>query len=114
MVTGNIKKVKIKMMPDREKGSGQVVMQGNLTLDSVDEVLHAFREAAQKYAKIVVRAERVMGIDLGFLQLLFALERAVKEKEGELTVRLDLEKDLEVLLRNTGFGRWLTQKSAKE
>ena len=112
MVTGNIKKVKIKMMPDREKGSGQVVMQGNLTLDSVDEVLHAFREAAQKYTKIVVRAERVMGIDLGFLQLLFALERAVKE--GELTVRLDLEKDLEVLLRNTGFGRWLTQKSAKE
>lgn len=114
MVTNSAKAVKIKMSAGREKGSGQLVLQGNLTLDSVDEVLRAFREAVQKYEGVSIRVERVSGVDLGFLQLLYALETAVKNKGGELSVRMDLEKDLELLLRNTGFGRWLTVQPAKE
>lgn len=114
MATSNAKAAKIKMSAGRTKGSGQVVLQGNLTLDSVDEVLRAFREAVQKYDSLDVRVERVSGIDLGFLQLLHALQRTYGEHGGELSVRMNLEKDLEMLLRNTGFGRWLAPQAAKE
>lgn len=114
MVTDNAKAAKIKLSAGRAKGTGQVVLQGNLTLDSVDEVLRAFREALQKYDTLEVRVERVSGIDLGFLQLLHALERAYREHGGELTVEMNLEKDLEMLLRNTGFVSWLAPQPAKE
>lgn len=114
MATGNVKAAKIKMSAGRTKGSGQVVLQGNLTLDSVDDVLRAFREAVQKYDSLDVRVERVSGVDLGFLQLLHALQSKYLERDGEFTVRMNLEKDLEVLLRNTGFGRWLAPQAAKE
>lgn len=114
MVAGNVKAAKIKMSAGRTKGAGQLVLQGNLTLDSVDEVQRAFREALQKYDTLDIRVERATGVDLGFLQLLYALERTLRERGGELSVRMELEKDLEMLLRNTGFGGRLSSRAAKD
>lgn len=106
--------VKMKVSSGRDKGRGQVVLQGNLTLDCVEEVVRGLREAAQKYTSVELRAERVTGLDLGFLQLLYSLDFAMRERGGELVVRLDLEKDLEMLLRNTGFASWVDPRPKQD
>lgn len=112
-MAGNIKSVKTKMTGGRRKDWGILRLQGNLTLDCADQILRFFREGAQKYKHLQVEAESVVGLDLGFLQLLQALSEAQKVRDCELSVKLKLESDLELLLRNTGFAGWLDQRPAK-
>lgn len=89
------------------------MLQGNLSLDCVEEIAHFFREAVERYTHLELRADEVASLDLGFLQLLHAL-RVEQERRGyELSVHLNLEPDLEQLLRNTGFSQWLDEPKAK-
>lgn len=113
-MAGNIKSVKTKMSNGRRKDWGVLRLQGNLTLDCADSILRFFREGVEKYKHLQVEASSVVGLDLGFLQLLQALGEAQKVRDGELSVRLKLESDLELLLRNTGFACWIDQRPDKE
>lgn len=109
-----MKTVKLKMASGKRKGSGVLTLQGNLTLDCVEEILHFFRDAVSRYNHLEVRAADVSSLDLGFLQLLYSLEMEQSKRDFELAVVLRLESDLEQLLRNTGFAHWLAEPKAKE
>lgn len=102
-----MKTAQLKMSDGKESGEGILSLQGNLTLDNVDQVVRFFREALEKYSKISVELSDVVSLDLGFLQLLWSLEEAVSEKGEMLRVQMSLDSELEQLLRNTGFTRWL-------
>ncbi len=109
MQTGQ-KSIKLKVGNEGRKDWGLLRLEGNLTLDTVDEVAKAFREALGKYKHIRLVAQKTSGVDLGFLQLLHALTVAQKLRRGELEVSLSLTPELEQLFTNTGFGEWLEGK----
>lgn len=102
-----MKTVKLKMSDGKTKGSGLLSLQGNLSLDNVEQLVHVFREAVQKYKRLSVELKEVSALDLGFLQLLWSLENEMHKKGEELEVKMTLPSELEQLLRNTGFSRWL-------
>ena len=102
-----MKTAKLNMSDGKEKGEGILSLEGNLTLDNVDQIVRFFREAVDKYPKLSVELSDVISLDLGFLQLLWSLEVAVQQKGDSLGVHMDLNQELEQLLRNTGFTRWL-------
>lgn len=102
-----MKAAKLKMSDGKTKGSGVLLLQGNLSLDNVEQVAHFFREAVEKYKRLSVELKEVSEIDLGFLQLLWSLENEMHEKGESLEVKMMLPHELEQLLRNTGFSRWL-------
>ncbi len=109
MQTGQ-KSLKVKAGNEGRKDWGLLRLEGNLTLDTVDEVVKVFREAQGKYKHLRVVAQKTSGVDLGFLQLLHALTVAQKVRRGELEVELTLTPELEQLFTNTGFGDWLEGK----
>jgi len=102
-----MKTAKLKMSDGKTKESGHLSLQGNLSLDNVEQVVHFFREAVQKYKYLSVELKEVSALDLGFLQLLWTLESAMNEKGEGLEVKMQLPSEIEQLLRNTGFSRWL-------
>lgn len=107
------KTVRVSLSGGRRKNWGLLRLQGNLTLDTVADVQRAFREGLQKYKSLQVEVDKVTGMDLGFLQLLHALQVALTAQEGELQVQLRLEEELDTLLRNTGFACWLEEAPTK-
>lgn len=102
-----MKKVNLAMEKGKRKDSGILVLEGNLTLDCVDEILHFFLEAAEKYRDLDIRVKSAEALDLGFLQLLHSLEARQKEKGAEFHIDMALEKETRQLLLATGFSRWL-------
>jgi len=44
-----MKTAKLKMSDGKTKGSGVLSLQGNLSLDNIEQVVHFFREAVGKY-----------------------------------------------------------------
>ena len=102
-----MKTAKLKMSDGKTKGCGVLSLQGNLSLDNIEQVVHFFREAVGKYKRLSVELKEVNAIDLGFLQLLWSLENDMHEKWEGLEVKMVLPGELEQLLRNTGFSRWL-------
>lgn len=102
-----MKTVDVKMSAGTRKGSGVLALSGNLSLDCSEEIARSFREAAEQYTDIEVAASSVASIDLGFLQLLHALEAEQARKGNEFVVHLELEEDQTQLLRDTGFSRWV-------
>ncbi len=102
-----MKEVNLTMEKGKRKGSGILVLEGNLSLDCVDEILHFFTEAAGKYKDLDVRVKSAEALDLGFLQLLHSLEGKQREKGAEFHIDMALEKETRLLLQATGFSRWL-------
>ena len=102
-----MKTAKLKVSAGKSKDSGVLTLQGSLTLDNVDQVVRFFRESVAKYRKLTVELSEVIALDLGFLQLLWCLEHALQERGEKLVVKMSLPEEIEQLLRNTGFSRWL-------
>ncbi len=102
-----MKTAKLDMSDGKKKGSGALLLQGNLSLDNIEQIVRFFREAADKYKRLSVELKEVSTIDLGFLQLLWSLENAMQERGEALEVKITLPDELEQLMRNTGFSRWL-------
>lgn len=104
-----MKTVELKGSAGKTKGSGVLSLQGNLTLDHVEQVLKFVREAVGKYTDLRVEVREVVGIDLGFLQVLHALHAHQRERGCDLQVQLTVEPEVAALLRNTGFAHWIAQ-----
>lgn len=102
-----MKTAKLDMSDGKKKGNGALLLQGNLSLDNIEQIVRFFREAADKYKRLSVELKEVSAIDLGFLQLLWSLENAMQERGEALEVKITLPDELEQLMRNTGFSRWL-------
>ena len=104
-----MKTVKLKASGGKAKGDGILQVQGSLTLDCVEQLLKFFREGVAKYQNIRVEATGVTGIDLGFLQLLHALDECQHARGKTLDVSLALEPEMAQLLHHAGFAHWTGQ-----
>ena len=102
-----MKTAKLDMTDGKSKNAGLLSLQGNLSLDNVEQLLRFFREAVEKYKRLSVELKEVAALDLGFLQLLWCLENEMHERGEGIELKMSLPEELEQLLRNTGFSRWL-------
>ena len=102
-----MKAAKLKMSNSKTKGCGHLLLQGNLTLDNIDEIARFFRDAVAKYNKLAIELTEITALDLGFLQLLWCLECEAHERGEDLDLKMQLPTEIQQLLRNTGFTRWL-------
>ena len=88
---------------DKKKKEAQILLKGNLTIDNIENIKSSILSAIITYKKIILKLNNVENIDISVLQLLYSLYNSQNELNTEISIELNLNNDLALLINNAGF-----------
>lgn len=108
-----VQKVNLQVQEEKgaKKGQWNITLKGELTIDYTDQLQVFFKGILDKHHDFSIRLIEVKSLDLSFLQCLWAFIREVNQQKKSLTVDMELDEDLRLLLQNSGFERLLHYKN---
>ncbi|MFO8021173.1 MAG: STAS domain-containing protein [Perlabentimonas sp.] len=104
-------KITLKAQPVKGKAKGKkevvLIIQGELTLDSCQQMKDFLVENLKKYNHFVVKINSVESIDLGAVQILqrFMWDVQAESKTSEFDIKIP--EDFRILLENSGLTAFL-------
>ncbi|MCD4774042.1 MAG: STAS domain-containing protein [Bacteroidales bacterium] len=88
---------------DKKKKKAQILLEGNLTIENVEDISLRILPAINKNKKIILKIDNVENIDISVLQFLYSLYNFQSELNTEISIELKLNTDLTLLMKNAGF-----------
>jgi anti-anti-sigma regulatory factor len=100
-----MKKVNIHTSPTRIDGAttGEVLMEGDLTLRNVSAIQSRLLEALQNHQALKISVQNVTAIDLSCIQLLYSAIKTSGEMKKLVDMDIHLPAEFESLLTKAGF-----------
>lgn len=107
-------KFTFKVQPPKGKGSdqapAQLILQGDLTIDTATDVKKQLLENLKKYKVFRVKVSNVDSLDLTFIQLLQRFIWDAQQQNKQVEVAFNLPDDIKLLLEHAGFEPFLNQE----
>lgn len=96
-------KLKSEHVPGTTANQENLVIQGRLTIENIQDIKTKLQEAVANFQNIQIYVEQVEAIDLTFLQLLYSLKRSFSETSKNISFNLMLSDENKTLLRQSGL-----------
>ncbi len=88
-----------------------IVMEGELTLERVENIENTLFNAIRDYDGIQLQLKNVQKLDLRVIQLLYAFRRASETENKEFEIEMHLPEEIQESLNKSGLNEKFNQSS---
>lgn len=81
----------------------QVVLKGHLTSNKIDSVMKKLMNALQKTDVLLIHIHEVDMLDLPFLQMIYAFQRAAITEGKQVKINMDLPESMQKIVNLPGL-----------
>lgn len=87
---------------ENDSDSTIVLLKGDLTIDTVDDIKADIISLVKKYDKIIVKCEELGNIDLAGIQVLYSLKKTINKANKKVEFNVKLPEDIETIVNHSG------------
>lgn len=102
------KNVKIEKTGNKKNETVKMIISGDFTIDNADEIKHDLLKNIAGTKSINLVIDEISNIDLTALQLIYALEKSLLNKDIAFSLKVNLPEELLKLVQHAGFEKFTT------
>ena len=91
----------------KNKGVSEVEFNGQLNINNIEKIAKDLKTNLNFGNSLNIVIKKVENIDLAFIQLIYSLKIKGKKEQNEVSISIDIPKDLKNLIINAGFSEFI-------